>query len=129
MEADWIAWADDDGMQKNLPMNCLINPIMEDHDVIYAARLGGPYGDVLLEGGRALKWDLLTSVFAKCDASLAEDDDDELTEDDRRAMEEDTFTYRLLQARKRWDEMKEGDDNRVEAEKADPKKGTSAISP
>ncbi|MFA6159301.1 MAG: hypothetical protein WC763_06785 [Candidatus Paceibacterota bacterium] len=121
MEANWIAWADDDGMQKNLPMNCLINPIMEDHDVIYMARLGGPYGDVLLEGGRALKWDLLAAVFTKCDASLAEDDGDGDNE-------EDTFIYRLLQARKKWDGMKEGDD-RVEGEETEPKKGISAISP
>lgn len=76
-DLDWTLYADETGMMKGLPMNVNMNPLMDDHNIVYYACRGGPYGNLLLcpEKG-ALAWKPLHALFkAQDEKEVAEGED------------------------------------------------------
>lgn len=50
MKNGWCLYSDDEGMRKTLVMNAMINPFMSARDIVYMASMGGPFGNVVLDG-------------------------------------------------------------------------------
>ena len=67
-DLEWSVYADGEGMMKQLPMNCLANPFVAEHYLISAAKLGGPYGTMVLHAEEGtLDRALLTTLCSEAD--------------------------------------------------------------
>jgi hypothetical protein len=84
------AYMDGEGKMKDLPMNCKVNPFMEDNTLCYMAMGGGPYGAAVICKKNGLSWKKLVSLCKACDKR------DDTTE----------WTGMLIEARDDWDALR-----------------------
>lgn len=75
-KAGYALFADEDGMQKMLPMNLVCNPFIPVKTLCMLASMGGPYGNLVLyrEKGNCIHLKDLTTLCKETDESQETDD-------------------------------------------------------